>query len=55
MVQERKENYLNDIKVCKSLLNMLEREYTVPGWNNTINSEKVKRIRLTIHEILKKY
>lgn len=49
------ENYLDDINTCITLLEMLKKNYETPGLWNSINSDKVKRARITIHEILNEW
>lgn len=50
-----KREYIEDINLCIRLLETLKNDYITPGTSSAINSDKVKRIRLTIHDILKRY
>lgn len=52
---EEIKKYTEDINICIRLLETLKKDYITPGTANKINSEKVKRVRLVIHDILKKY
>lgn len=48
--------FLNDIAVCKILLDTLLEGYTIHGYKSIdINSSKVARTRMIINDILKKY
>ena len=47
--------YLEDIDTSIKLLETLKSEYTTPGCPMSINSAKVQRVRLVIHDLLKKY
>ena len=49
------ENYLDDINTCIILLEMMKKNYTTPGASSKINSDRVKRSRVTIHEILNEW
>lgn len=51
--KEEELNYLNSIDTCIALLNTLKTNYITPGTSTLINTSKVSRIRLTIHDILK--
>ncbi len=52
---EKNKEYIEDINICIRLLETLQKDYITPGTLSVINSAKVKRIRLTIHDILRKY
>lgn len=49
------EGYLDDINTCIILLEMMKKNYTTPGSSGKINSNRVKRARVTIHEILNEW
>ena len=49
------EGYLDDINTCMIVLKMLKKNYTTPGASGKINSDRVKRARITIHEILNEW
>jgi len=53
--EEKEGKFLNDIVVCKLLLDTLLTDYVSPGTSRKINSAKVTRVRLMIHDILKQY
>ena len=53
--EEKEGKFLNDIVVCKLLLDTLLTDYVSPGTRRKINSAKVTRARLMIHDILKQY
>ena len=47
--------YFKDIDTCITLLESLKSNYTTPGVSTMINKSKVQRVRLVIHDLLKKY
>lgn len=49
------ESYLDDINTCITLLENMKKNYITPGSRHKVNSSRVKRIRVTIHEILNKW
>ena len=51
----KKRRYLDDIDTSIKLLETLKTDYITPGTYGKINTSKVSRIRLTIHDLLKKY
>lgn len=54
-LEEKEGRFLNDIAVCKILLDTLLSDYISPGTSRKINTAKVTRVRLMIHDILKKH
>lgn len=54
-VKQNEENYLRDIDTSIKLLETLKTDYISPGTYKKINTSKITRIRLTIHDLLKKY
>ena len=49
------EQYLGDIDTAIRILETLKTDFITPGWSHQINSSKVQRIRLVVHDLLKKY
>lgn len=47
--------YLDDVDTSIKLLETLKTDYITPGTYGKINTSKISRIRLTIHDLLKKY
>ena len=47
--------YLEDIDTSIKLLETLKSDYISPGTYGKINTSKVSRVRLVIHDLLKKY
>lgn len=55
-LSEWEKRYLEDVDVCIRLLETLKEDYHTPGcWTEKTNTSKVTRVRLTIHDLLKKY
>jgi hypothetical protein len=51
---KKERDFLRDIAVCNVLIETLTRGYESP-YGGDINSSKVRRTRLLINDILKKY
>lgn len=49
------ERFLKDVDICIRLLETLKEDCITPGCYDMINTSKATRVRLTIHELLKKY
>ena len=54
-MEAKKQKYIEEIDTCIKLLETLKYDFVSPGTSTRINTAKVTRIRLTIHDILKKY
>lgn len=52
---EKQAKFINDINVCKMLLDNLQEDYESPVSYRSFNKSKITRTRLMIHDILKKY
>lgn len=53
--EEKQVKFINDITVCKMLLDNLQEDYESPVSYRSFNKSKITRTRLMIHDILKKY
>lgn len=53
--QERRERYLEDVDVCIRLLETLKEDYFTPGAHSMINTSKITRVRIMIHDLLKNH
>ena len=53
--EEKQAKFINDINVCKMLLDNLQEDYKSPVPCRSFNKSKITRTRLMIHDILKKY
>ena len=53
--EEKQAKFINDINVCKMLLDNLQEDYESPVPYRSFNKSKITRTRLMIHDILKKY
>lgn len=53
--QEYEERYLEDVDICIRLLETLKEDYFTPGTGSMINTSKITRVRIMVHDLLKKY
>ena len=55
-ISEKEKRYLEDIDTCIRLLETLKEDYITPGhYYDKINTSKVTRVRLMIHDLLKNH
>ena len=54
-LSEREKRYIDDVDICIRLLETLKEDYIAPGCYDMINVSKVTRVRIMIHDLLKKH